>query len=206
MRSSAPDPIAGPRSESPHDRMVEALLAGEGFRQVAAIASELTGAEVEVLVPRPGSEGSSGSETERFAAGVGGARAAAPVLDLEHLSGAEEEALLGRGEVTSVQLVEAYAERITALNKSGPGLNAVTQINPDVIAEAEKTDQLRAEGKSLGPAMGLPILLKDIIDATPMYTSAGDWALRDSFPEKDSGVAKELRAHGVVILGKLGLS
>ncbi|HLH14485.1 MAG TPA: amidase family protein, partial [Solirubrobacteraceae bacterium] len=58
----------------------------------------------------------------------------------------------------------------------------------------------------LGPAMGVPILLKDIIDATPMYTSAGDWALRESFPEKDSGVAKELRAHGVVILGKVGLS
>ena len=54
--------------------------------------------------------------------------------------------------------------------------------------------------------MGLPILLKDIIDATPMYTTAGDWALRESFPEKDSGVAKELRAHGVVILGKAGLS
>jgi amidase len=141
-----------------------------------------------------------------LAGGVGGARAAAPVLDLEHLSGAEEEAMLARGEVTSVQLVEAYAERITALNKAGPGLNAVTQINPDVIAEAEKTDQLRAEGKSLGPAMGLPILIKDIIDATPMYTSAGDWALRNSFPEKDSGVAKQLREHGVVILGKLGLS
>ena len=52
----------------------------------------------------------------------------------------------------------------------------------------------------------MPILLKDIIDATPMYTSAGDWALRESFPEKDSGVAKELRAHGVIILGKVGLS
>ena len=54
--------------------------------------------------------------------------------------------------------------------------------------------------------MGVPILLKDIIDATPMYTTAGDWALRESFPEKDSGVARNLRAHGVVILGKLGLS
>ena len=54
--------------------------------------------------------------------------------------------------------------------------------------------------------MGLPILLKDIIDATPMYTSAGDWALRDSFPENDSGVAKQLKAHGVIVLGKLGLS
>src|SRR6185436_12947701 len=53
---------------------------------------------------------------------------------------------------------------------------------------------------------GLPILLKDIIDAKGMYTSAGDWALRDSYPEKDSGVAKMLRAHGVILLGKLGLS
>jgi Asp-tRNA(Asn)/Glu-tRNA(Gln) amidotransferase A subunit family amidase len=139
-------------------------------------------------------------------AGAPGARADAPVLDLEHLSGAEEEAMLAKGEVTSVGLVEAYAARITALNKAGPGLNAVTQINPDAIAEAEKADALRLEGKSLGPAMGLPILLKDIIDATPMYTSAGDWALRQSFPEKDSGVAKNLRAHGVVILGKAGLS
>ena len=54
--------------------------------------------------------------------------------------------------------------------------------------------------------MGVPIGLKDIIDATPMYTTAGDWALREFFPEKDSGVARNLRAHGVVILGKLGLS
>ena len=54
--------------------------------------------------------------------------------------------------------------------------------------------------------MGLPILLKDIIDATPMYTSAGDWALRNSFPANDSGVAKQLKAHGLVVLGKLGLS
>ena len=53
--------------------------------------------------------------------------------------------------------------------------------------------------------MGLPIPLKDIIDAAPMFTSAGDWALRDSFAP-DSGVAAELKAHGVVILGKTGLS
>jgi hypothetical protein len=74
MRSSAPDPLTGPSSQSPydqsHDQMVAALLAGEGFRRVAAIASELTGAEVEVLVPRPGSDGSNGSETERFAAAL----------------------------------------------------------------------------------------------------------------------------------------
>ncbi len=126
-----------------------------------------------------------------------GSASAAPALDLDTLSGTEAEAMLEAGEITSVELTEAYLERIEALNKTGPGLNAVTQINKYALAEAEKSDEERALGIDLGPAMGLPILLKDIIDAKGMYTSAGDWALRDSYPEKDSGVAKELRAHGV---------
>ena len=136
----------------------------------------------------------------------GSSASAAPSLDLENLTAAEGEAMLKSGEMTSVELTKLYLERIDALNKAGPGLNAVTQINKYAIAEAEKSDQERAEGIDLGPAMGLPILLKDIIDAKGMYTSAGDWALRDSYPEKDSGVAKMLRAHGVILLGKLGLS
>jgi amidase len=135
-----------------------------------------------------------------------GSASAAPALDLDTLSGVEGEEMLEAGEVTSVELTEAYLERIEALNKTGPGLNTVTQINKYALAEAEKSDEERALGMDLGPAMGLPILLKDIIDAKGMYTSAGDWALRQSFPEKDSGVAKELRANGVIVLGKLGLS
>jgi hypothetical protein len=104
MRSSAPDPLAGPRSESPHDRMVQALLAGEGFRRVAAIASELTGAEVEVLVPRPGSDGSGGSETERFAAALvagrlppwpAGVTEVAPIV----VDGEPQGAVVARGEL-----------------------------------------------------------------------------------------------------------
>jgi Asp-tRNA(Asn)/Glu-tRNA(Gln) amidotransferase A subunit family amidase len=140
-----------------------------------------------------------------FIHGVAPAQASTP-LNLETLTGSEEEKLLEEGKVNSVELVKAYLARIAALNKAGPGLNAVTQLNPDAIEEAEAVDEEREEGKDLGPAMGLPILLKDIIDATPMYTSAGDWALRESYPEKDSGVAKDLRTAGVVILGKAGLS
>ncbi|MGD0451978.1 MAG: amidase family protein [Solirubrobacteraceae bacterium] len=136
--------------------------------------------------------------------GIASARAS--TLNLETLTGAEAEKMLESGEVTSVELVKEYLARIAALNKAGPGINSVTQINPNVIAEARQIDHERAKHESLGPAMGLPILLKEIIDATPMYTSAGDWALRESFPEVDSGVAKELRAHGVIILGKAGLS
>lgn len=127
-------------------------------------------------------------------------------VNLETLTASEAEQMLQKGELTSVELVKLYLARIEAINKAGPGLNVVTQLNPSVMAEAEKADKERKKGKSLGPDAGVPILLKDIIDATGMYTSAGDWALRESFPEKDSGVAKELRAHGVIILGKVGLS
>jgi Asp-tRNA(Asn)/Glu-tRNA(Gln) amidotransferase A subunit family amidase len=134
------------------------------------------------------------------------AAAGAATPNLETMTGVQAEKLLQEGQITSVELVKAYLARIEALNKSGPGLNAVTQINPGVLAEARQIDKERAKHENLGPAMGLPILLKDIIDATPMYTSAGDWALRESFPPSDSGVAKQLRAHGVIILGKVGLS
>ncbi len=132
--------------------------------------------------------------------------ASAKTLNLETLTATEAEKMLEKGQITSVELVKEYYARIAALNKAGPGLNAVTQLNPLALEEAKKTDQYRKKGIILGPLMGVPIGLKDIIDATPMYTSAGDWALRESFPEKDSGVARNLREHGVVILGKLGLS
>jgi amidase len=131
--------------------------------------------------------------------------AAAP-LDLANLSGAKAEKMLQSGTLTSVALTKAYIERINALNKSGPALNAVTQLNRQALQEAADSDALRAKGTDLGPAMGLPILLKDIIDAKGEYTSAGNWSLRDSFPAEDSGVVANLRAHGVVILGKVGLS
>ena len=132
--------------------------------------------------------------------------AADPVLDLETLDGPTAEKMMEDGTLTSVQLTRAYLNRIQALNKSGPGLNAVTQINPQALQDAALADKERKEGHVLGPAHGLPVLVKDIIDAKGMYTSAGNYSLRQSFPAEDSGVVKKLREHGVIILGKLGLS
>lgn len=130
----------------------------------------------------------------------------APVLDLESLTGQEAIAMMENGELTSVQLTQAYIDRIEALNKRGPGLNAVTQLNRYALQEAARFDAERAAGIVRGPAHGLPALLKDLIDVKGMYTSNGNFSLRRSFPEEDAGVVKNLRASGVVILGKLGLS
>ncbi len=113
-----------------------------------------------------------------------GSASAAPALDLDTMSGVEGEAMLEAGEISSVELTEAYLERIEALNKTGPGLNAVTQINKYALAEAENRMKSGRWGWISGRRMGLPILLKDIIDAKGMYTSAGDWALRQLIPRK----------------------
>jgi amidase len=129
-----------------------------------------------------------------------------PVFDLETLTGAQAEKMMADGELTSVQLTQAYLVRIDALNKRGPGLNAVTQIDPDALKQAERADRERAAGHLRGPAHGLPILLKDLIDVKGMYTSAGNYSLRNSYPATDAGISKKLRDSGVVILGKVGLS
>jgi amidase len=126
--------------------------------------------------------------------------------DVTNLSAAEAEQMLDSGKITSVELTKAYLARINALNKSGPALNAVTQLDSTALQQAADMDKLRAQGVDLGPAMGVPIVLKDIVDAKGQYTSAGNWSLRNSFPAKDSGVTAYLRQHGVIILGKAGLS
>lgn len=141
-----------------------------------------------------------------FAVPTAPALAADPVLDLEKLDGPTAIKMMEDGDLTSVELTRAYINRIAALNKRGPGLNAVTQLNKDALKDAKLLDKERRKGHVRGPAHGLPVLLKDLIDVKGMYTSNGNYSLRESFPETDSGIAKKLRASGVVILGKLGLS
>ena len=137
---------------------------------------------------------------------VTAAPASAAELNLETLDGPTAVKMMDEGKLTSVELTRAYIARIAALNKRGPGLNAVSQLNQDALKDAALLDKERREGHVRGPAHGLPILLKDLIDVKGMYTSAGNYSLRNSFPAIDSGVAKKLRENGVVILGKLGLS
>ena len=134
------------------------------------------------------------------------ASAADPVLDLENLTGLQAEQMMASGQLTSVQLTRAYINRIVALNKRGPGINAVTQYNKDALKDAALLDKERAEGHLRGPAHGLPIIFKDLIDVKGMYTSNGNYSLRNSFPETDSGIAKKARESGLVIMAKLGLS
>ncbi len=111
------------------------------------------------------------------------------------------------GDFTVTDVVQAYLDRIDAIDDAGPMLNAVIQINPEAMDIAAELDAELKEGKKRGPMHGVPVLLKDNIDTHDgMETTAGSRALKGSHPLKDSFVAQKLRESGAVILGKANLS
>jgi amidase len=111
------------------------------------------------------------------------------------------------GEDSARSLTEKYIARIEALDRHGPELRSVLEVNPDALAIAEKLDEERKAGRVRGPLHGIPILIKDNIGtADRMTTTAGSLALEGSIPSSDSFVAKMLRESGAVILGKTNLS
>ena len=111
------------------------------------------------------------------------------------------------GDFTVTDVVQAYLDRINAIDDNGPTLNAVIEVNPDALAIAEQLDAELKDGKKRGPMHGVPVLLKDNIDTRDqMSTTAGSRALAGSHPLQDSYIAMKLREAGAVILGKANLS
>ncbi len=111
------------------------------------------------------------------------------------------------GELTSHAITEKYLKRIQDIDKNGPKLNSVIEINPDALLIADALDNERKNGKLRGPLHGIPVLIKDNIDtADKMQTTAGSLALEGHIAQRDSFVAKKLREAGAVILGKTNLS
>ncbi len=113
---------------------------------------------------------------------------------------------LGDGSMSSVALTQAYLDRIAAIDDAGPHLDAVIELNPHALAEAKRLDQERRKGQLRGPLHGIPVLLKDNIDAVPMVNSAGSLALASHRPKTDAFLVRRLRDAGAVILGKTNLS
>ena len=120
---------------------------------------------------------------------------------------AQLEAAMAAGKLTSEELTREYIERIVALDQSGPGVNAVIELNPDALTMARNADKLRKHGIVLGPMHGIPVLLKGNVDTgDKMQTTAGSFALLGKPALIDSTVAENLRDGGAVILGKTNLS
>lgn len=111
------------------------------------------------------------------------------------------------GELTSRAICEQYINRIQAVDKGGPGLNSVIELNPDALSIADERDRERAAGKTPGPLHGIPILVKDNIDTgDKMMTTAGALALEGNIAGQDAFIIAQLRKAGAIVLGKTNLS
>ena len=132
--------------------------------------------------------------------------AATPAFPYAEAGIAELQAAMERGETSSHALVQAYLARIIALDRNGPQLNSIIELNPNARSEAAALDAERAAGRIRGPLHGIPVLLKDNIDVIPMATTAGSLALAGFRPGADAFLVKRLREAGAVILGKANLS
>jgi amidase len=111
------------------------------------------------------------------------------------------------GELTARRLAELYLERISEIDKDGPYINSVIELNPDALEIAESLDAERLAGKVRSLLHGVPILIKDNLDThDKMQTTAGSLALEGNIAAKDAFIVKQLRKAGAVILGKTNLS
>jgi amidase len=143
-------------------------------------------------------------------AAVAGLFLLSPVVnafELEEVGIAELQEGLRTGKYTARSIVEAYLKRIGEIDRTGPRINSVLEINPDALAIADQLDRERRDGKVRGPLHGIPILLKDNIEtADKMQTTAGSFALEGIPVKQDAFVAKKLRDAGAIILGKTNMS
>ena len=130
-----------------------------------------------------------------------------PVFDLEEVTIDELQGMMAAGKLTARAITEKYLARIDQLDRRGPALHAMIEINPEALVIADALDAERRAGKVRGPLHGIPVLIKDNIDTHDrMTTTAGSLALEGSVPLRDAFIVRRLRAAGAIVLGKTNLS
>ncbi|MDN4484443.1 amidase [Demequina lignilytica] len=125
-------------------------------------------------------------------------------IDVVEMTIAEMRAALAAGEVTSVDLVCAYLNRIAYYDRTGPCLNAIAVLNPDCLADAAQSDARRARGEA-GPLEGIPYTIKDSYKAKGLTVASGSPALKDLVATDDAASVALLRGAGAVLLGKTNM-
>jgi amidase len=127
-------------------------------------------------------------------------------FELDEITIDDLQKAFASGQHSSRSVTEKYLARIEEIDKAGPMVNSVIEINHDAPRIASLLDEERKSKGPRGPLHGIPLLLKDNIDTSDMTTTAGSMALEGSRPQKDAFVAAQLRKAGAVILGKTNLS
>ncbi len=127
--------------------------------------------------------------------------------ELDEITVVELQDGIKAGKYTARSITEAYIKRIDDIDKKGPAINSIIELNPDALKIADELDKERKEKGPRGPMHGIPVVIKDnIATADGMMTTAGSLALVGAKPMEDSFVVRKLRDAGAVILGKTNLS
>lgn len=168
-------------------------------RSFVAKAGALVGAVA--AWPLVGADASAGAAVPREFSPSDGA------LEFHEISLGELAEGLASGRWTSRDIVEWYLDAVERVDRSGPAINSILELNPDALAIADGLDAERASKGARGPLHGIPILVKDNIGTSDrLHTSAGSLALANSIAPRDAFVVQRLRAAGCVILGKSNMS
>jgi Asp-tRNA(Asn)/Glu-tRNA(Gln) amidotransferase A subunit family amidase len=131
----------------------------------------------------------------------------AAALGIEEATIADVQAAYVSGRLTAHEVVQSYLERIDAYDKRGPHLNSIINLNAAALAEADALDaKLKATGKLTGPLHGIPVLIKDCIDAAGMPMTSGFQGWKNYYPPSDAPLVAKIKAAGGIILGKASLS
>ena len=163
-------------------------------------ATALGGAALAVVPTACEREGSTESPTRGDASTV-------EAFQLDEVTVDELQRSMESGERSARSITELYLSRIEALDRQGPELRSIIEMNPDALQIADESDEERRSNGPRGPLHGIPIAIKDNIDTSDgMTTTAGSLALEGSKPLRDSFVAQKLREAGAIILAKANMS
>jgi amidase len=154
-----------------------------------------------------GSPATSGSDTAGAGAVAGVAAGAAVDFALNEVTIDILQQKMQQGVFTARSIAELYLKRIEQVDKKGPALHAVIEVNPDALSIADEMDKERKAGRTRGPLHGIPVLIKDNIDTgDKMMTTAGALAMVGHRAAQDAFIVAQLRKAGAVLLGKTNLS
>ena len=128
------------------------------------------------------------------------------MIDVEELTVSGVHDALRKGKYTCRDLTSAYLDRINALDKAGPRINATWALSETALDEATELDRYFKEtGQFKGRLHGVTVLVKDQADTKGMVTTYGSAAALKNIPEEDAFIVKKLKAEGAVILGKTSM-
>jgi len=125
---------------------------------------------------------------------------------IEETTIADVHAAFKAKRLTCRRLVQSYLDRIDAIDKRGPAINAIVVVNPAALATADSLDRRFARDGLVGPLHCVPVIVKDNFETKDLQTTAGSLALKGWVPRQDATMVARIRAAGAIVLAKSNMA